>query len=239
VAARLVRVLIKKGLVQEEHLRMAKSPVDALGAILSEIVGNNFSGAKDEFDINICVSDHLEDYRGPEGVLFFTWNNVVDPQYIPLRPVFETLEGNPYRQTLMGSVYRWLYVAASRVFATFGFDEAQNMYAWRKECYMEAQENGEDVDLDGEVEASDPDKVMGYIRNAKNLILDDDQAAAAISSIADVNLRSAVINAERLYLASRKINLPVMSKECQKTLQDEAYYMDGDPNTGAGNQSLA
>jgi hypothetical protein len=134
----------------------------------------------------------------------------------------------------MGSVYRWLYVAASRVFATFGFDEAQNMYAWRKECYMEAQENGEDVDLDGEVEASDPDKVMGYIRNAKNLILDDDQAAAAISSIADVNLRSAVINAERLYLASRKINLPVMSKECQKTLQDEAYYMDGDPIPGLG-----
>jgi hypothetical protein len=95
VAARLVRVLIKKGLVQEEHLRMAKSPVDALGAILSEIVGNNFSGAKDEFDINICVSDHLEDYRGPEGVLFFTWNNVVNPQYIPCAQFLRRSKGIP------------------------------------------------------------------------------------------------------------------------------------------------
>jgi hypothetical protein len=234
VAAPLVRVLIKKGLVREEHVRMAKSPVDALGAILSEIVANNFSGAKDEFDINICVSDRIEDVRGTEGVLFFTWNNVTDPQYIPLRPVFEALEGNPNRSRLMGSLYQWLYVAASRVFEAFGFDEAKNMYAWRKECYTEARESGEDVDFEGEVEASDPDKVMDYIRDSRELVLENDQAAAAISSIADVKLRSAVVNAQRLYLASRKIKFPVMSKDCQKILRDAAYYMDGYPIPGLG-----
>jgi hypothetical protein len=38
------------------------------------------------------------------------------------------------------------------------------MYGWRKECYEEARENGEDVDLEGEVEFADPNKVIAYIR---------------------------------------------------------------------------
>jgi hypothetical protein len=31
--------------------------------------------------------------KKPEKVLFFSWNNSLDPQYIPLRPILESLEG--------------------------------------------------------------------------------------------------------------------------------------------------
>jgi len=194
----LARALIGKGLLREEHLQAAKSPVSALEVALAEIVNNNFCGAQDEFGIDLCISDRLEDYRKLEDVLFFVWNNSADPQYIPLRPVFEKLAGNPYREALLASVYQWLYGAASRAFDPFGFDEAKNVYAWRKESYTEARENGEDVDLEGEVEASDPAKVVSYIRDSEKLVLKDREAAAAVESITDKKLRAAFVSAKEL-----------------------------------------
>lgn len=230
----LARALIARGLLREEHLEAAKSPVSALEVALAEMVNDNFAGARDEFDIDLCVSDRLEDYRKPEDVLFFIWNNSTDPQYIPLRPVFETLEGNQHRERLMSSLYQWLYGAASRVFDPFGFDEAKNVYAWRKECYTEARENGEDVDLEGEVEAADPAKVVKYIRDAGRLILNSQKAVKAIDSITDKDIRAAFAKAHTIYVASRKIRLPSMSEDCRRILDDAAYYMDAYPVPGLG-----
>lgn len=138
----LARALITRGLLGEEHLQATTSPVGAVEAALAKMVNDNFCGARDEFDIDLCISDRLEDCRNPGNGLFFVWNNSTDPQYIPLRPVFEKLEGNPHRERLMASLYQWLYGAASRVFDPFGFEEAKNVYAWRKEYYTEARENG-------------------------------------------------------------------------------------------------
>lgn len=232
----LVRALIARGVLREEHLQAATSPVGVLEAALAEIVNNNFRGAqdKDEFDIGVSVSDRIEDYRRPENVLFFIWNNSTDPQYIPLRPIFEKLDGNPYREGLMASVYRWLYGAASRVFDVFGFDEAKNVYAYRKEWYAEARENGEDVDLEGEVEASDPARVITYIRDSEELMLNGKKAAAAVASIADDELRSAFLSAQQMYAASREIKLPTMSDDCLRILDDAAYYMEAYPVPGLG-----
>jgi hypothetical protein len=230
----LARALIGRGLLREEHLQAAKSPVSALEAALAEIVNNNFCGAQDEFNIDLCISDRLEDYRKLEDVLFFVWNNSMDPQYIPLRPVFEKLDGNPHRETLMASLYRWLYGAASRVFDPFGFDEAKNVYAWRKECYTEARENGEDVDLEGEVEASDPEKVVSYIRDSEKLVLEDREAAAAVESITNKKLRAAFVSAQQVYEVSQKIDLPTMSEDGRRILDDAAYYMDAYPVPGLG-----
>jgi hypothetical protein len=232
----MVRALIARGLLREEHLQVATSPVSALEVALAQIVNNNFCASQDEdeFDINVSIADRIEDYRRPENVLFFVWNNSTDPQYIPLRPVFEKLEGSPYREALMASVYRWLYGAASRVFDAFGFDEAKNVYAYRKEWYDEARENGEDVDLEGEVEASDPARVVSYIRDSEELKLNGEKAAAAIASIGDVKLRSAFVSAQQMYAASREIKLPTMSDDCLRTLDDATYYMDAYPIPGLG-----
>ncbi len=230
----LARALIARGLLREKHLQAAKSPVSALEAALAEIVNNNFAGARDEFDIDLCISDRLEDYRKPENVLFFVWNNSMDPQYIPLRPVFEKLAGNPYREALMASLYRWLYGAASRVFDVFGFDEAKNVYTWRQECYTEARENGEDVDLEGEVEASDSAKVVSYIRDSGKLVLKDREAAAAVESITDKKVRAAFVSAQQVYQVSQEIKLPTMPEDCLRILDDAAYYMDAYPVPGLG-----
>jgi len=233
-AVPLARALIRRGLLCEKHLQDATSPVGAVEAALAEIVTDNFRGAQDEFDITVCISDHLEDCRKPENILFFSWANSPDPQYIPLRPVFERLENNPYRDCLMASLYRWLYGAASKVFDAFGFDEAKNVYTWRKEWYAEARENGEDVDVEGEVEASDPAKVISYIRDSERLTLKDAHAIAAISSIADEKLRAAFANAGQMYEATRRIKLPSMSEECRRILDDAAYYMDSCPVPALG-----
>lgn len=230
----LARALITTGLLHEEHLQAAKSAVSALEAALAEMVNDTFAGARDEFDIDLCISDRLEDYRKPEDVLFFVWNNSMDPQYIPLRPVFEKLEGNPHRERLMASLYQWLYGAASRVFDSFGFDEAKNVYAWRKECYTEARENGEDVDLEGEVEASDPDKVVSYIRDSAKLVLKAREAAAVVESITDEKLRAAFVSAQQVYEVSQEIKLPTMPEDCRCILDDAAYYMDAYPVPGLG-----
>jgi len=226
--------LIRRGLLSERHLRNATSPVGAMEAALLEIVTEHFRDAQDEFDVSVCITDRLEDYRRPERVLFFIWSNSPDPQYISLRPVFERLENNPYRDRLMASLYRWLYGAASKVFDAFGFNEAKDVYTWRKEWYTEAQENGEDVDVESEVEASDPAKVVSYIRHSEVLALKDSEAIIAIRSITDERLRSAFANAREIYLAARKIQLPGMSEECRRILDDAAYYMDSSPVPGLG-----
>ncbi|PYP92029.1 MAG: hypothetical protein DMG65_05260 [Candidatus Angelobacter sp. Gp1-AA117] len=218
----------------EKHLEHATSPVGAVEAALAEIVTENFRGAQDEFDITASISDRLEDYRKPENILFFSWSNSPDPQYIPLRPVFERLENSPHRDQLMASLYRWLYGSASKVFDAFGFDEAKNVYTWRKEWYAEARENGEDVDVEGDVEASDPAKVISYIRDSERLALKDAHAIDAIHSIADEKLRSAFANARQMYAATRRIKLPSMSEECRRILDDAAYYMDSYPVPALG-----
>jgi len=235
----LARALIHRELLREDHLQGATSPVGALEAALTEIVNRNFSDAQDDFDMTVCITDRLDDYRKPDGVLFFVWSNSMDPQYIPLRPVFEKLEGNPHRERLMASLYQWLYGAASRVFVPFGLEEANNVHAWRKECYAEARENGEDVDLDGEdvdlegeVEAADPAKVMGYIRDSHKLILKANEVDPAVGSIADPKLKAAFVRANRMFLESRRIKLPSMSEDARRILDDAAYYMDAYPIPG-------
>lgn len=230
----LARALIARGLLREEDLEAAKSPLSALEAALAKMVNNNFAGVRDEFDIDLCISDRLEDYRKPENVLFFVWSNSTAPQYIPLRPVFESLEGNPHRERLMASLYQWLYGAACRVFDPFGFDEAKNVYAWRKECYTEARENGEDVDLEGEVEASDPAKVVSYIRDSEKLVLKDREASGIVESITDEKLRTAFVSAQEVYEVSQEIKLPTMSEDWRRILDDAAYYMDAYPVPGLG-----
>lgn len=233
-AVPLARGLIRRGLLSEKHLQGATSPVGAVEAALAEIVTEHFRGAHDEFDITVCISDRLDDYRKPDDVLFFIWSNSPDPQYIPLRPVFERLQNNPHRDRLMASLYRWLYGAASKVFDAFGFDEAKNVYTWRKEWYAEARENGEDVDVEGEVEAADPAKVVGYLRDSERLALKDSEAITAIHSIGNEKLRSAFANAQQMYAAARGIKLPSMSDEYRRILDDAAYYMDSYPVPGVG-----
>ena len=230
----LARALIQRGLLRKDHLQGATSPVGVLEGALTEIVNRNFSGAQDEFDMTVCITDRLDDCRKPDGVLFFVWSNSMDPQYIPLRPVFEKLEENPHRERLMASLYQWLYRAASRVFVPFGFDEAKNVYGWRRECYTEARENGEDVDLEGEIEAADPAKVIGYIRDSHRLILKAKEVDAAVRSIVDPKLRTAFVNANRVFLESRRIKLPSMTEDARRILDDAAYYMDACPVPGFG-----
>ena len=230
----LARTLIKRGLLRERHMDAAASAVSSLEAALGDFVASNFGYSRDEFDIRVRIADCLEEYRKPQDVLFFIWDHSNEPQYIPLRPVFEKLEGNPDREALMGSLYHWLYCSAARVFDVFGLREAENVYHWRKECYTEARENGEDVDLEGEVEAADPAKVISYIRNAEQLVLTGEKAAAAMESISDNKLRLAFEVAHRLYKVSRKIKLPVMAEKCRRILDDAAYYMDAYPIPGIG-----
>lgn len=230
----LARALIEKGSLGKQHLQAASSPVSALQAALGDFVGGNFGQSKDEFDVTVCISDCLDDYKKPENVLFFVWNHSFHPQYIPLRPVFEKLEGNPHQVRLMGSLYQWLYQSASRIFDVFGFAEAKNVHAWRRECYTEARENGEDVDLEGEVEVAHPEKVVSYIRKSEKLALEGNRATECFESISNPSLRSAFNEAYGLYVASGEIKLPKMSEECQRVLDDAAYYMDAYPIPALG-----
>lgn len=229
----LARALIEKGLLGKQHLHAASSPVSALEAALGDFVDRNFGQSKDEFDVTVCISDCL-DYKKPENVLFFVWNHSFDPQYIPLRPLFEKLDGNSHREILMASLYYWLYQSASRVFDAFGFEEAKNMYGWRKECYIEARENGEDVDLEGEVETANPANVVSYISMAEKIALKSKRAAEFIASISNPDLRSAFNEAHGLYVISREIKLPTMSEDCRRILDDAAYYMDASPVPALG-----
>ncbi len=118
----LARSLINQGLLVEKHLEKAPSPAGAIQAALTDIAYRALGDGPDQFAIEFGIADGLDEYRKPEKeVIFFVWNNTSDPQYIPLRPIYERLDGNPRREHLMASLYQWLYRTASRVFDAFGF----------------------------------------------------------------------------------------------------------------------
>ena len=231
----LVRYLIKEGLTSEKHLQAATTPAEALQSTLTEIVGRGLKGSDDQFGIELGISDGLDEHRRPsEQVLFFTWTNTADPQYIPLRPIYERLEENPNREPLMASLYYWLFCSALSVFEPFGFAEAENSYQLRREWYLSEREEGEDVDLEGEVEFADPAKAESYIRESNQRKLKKHEIASAVASIADPELRDAFQKAHRIFLASRAIRLPKMSSHCYRVLDDASYYMDASPIPALG-----
>jgi hypothetical protein len=231
----LARLLINQGLLVDKHLEKATSPADAIQTALTDIAYRAFGDGPDQFAIEFGIADGLDEYRKPEKeVIFFVWNNTSDPQYIPLRPIYERLDGNPRREHLMASLYQWLYRTASRVFDAFGFPEAEHIYQWRRDAYISEREAGEDVDLEGEMECADPAKVATYIRESGKLRLRPADVNTAIASITDIELRAAFQKAHTMYLGSRTIRLPVMSKACHQLIDDAAYYMDGSPLPGLG-----
>lgn len=231
----LARALIKNGFLGEKHLEKATSLVDAIQATLTEVVFRNFGEGPDQFSIELGISDSLDEYRQPEKrVLFFVWNNTGDPQYIPLRPIYERLDGNPRRERLMASLYYWLCRTAARVFEPFGILEAEHIYQWRRDAYISEREAGEDVDLEGEVEYADPAKVMPYIRHSDKLRFRAGEIRSGFDSIANEELRAAFQKAHTMYLESRSIRLPAMSSEAEQLVHDAAYYMDGSPLPALG-----
>ena len=231
----LARVLIENSLLLERHLKTATSPVAVVQAVLTDIVSPAFSDGHDPFSIELGIVDRLDEYRKPErDALFFIWNNTADPQYIPLRPIYERLDGNPQRTRLMASLYQWLYRTASRLFAPFAFAEAKHIYEWRRDAYISERDAGEDVDLEGEVEYADPAKIVDYIRNAHTLRFKSSEIRRAIESLTDSRLRDAFQRAHRMYLESRAIRLPAMSKERAQLVDEAAYYMDGSPLPAVG-----
>lgn len=231
----VAHLLINQRLLVEKHLEKATSPGDAIQAALTDIAYCAFGEGPDQFAIEFGIADGLDEYRKPEKeVIFFVWNNTSDPQYIPLRPIYERLDGNPRREYLMASLYQWLYRTASRVFEAFGFCEAEHIYQWRRDAYISEREAGEDVDLEGEVEFADPAKVATYIRESDKLRLRATDVSAAIASITDNRLRAAFQKAHTMYLGSRSIRLPAMSRACHQLIDDAAYYMDGSPLPGLG-----
>ena len=226
------RALVRKGLLTQKHLAGTESPVVALEKALAEIVRNASSSDQDVFDIEIRFTDRLDHSPESEDYLFFLWGNTNEPQYIPLRPFSDQLEGNVYRERLMGSLYHWLYETAKRVRLAFGFDHAKNLYQWRKEMYMDARKQGEDVDVEGEVEFANPSSVAGYIRDAKKLLLKDDELETALGLIQTVRIREAFAKAHCMFTLSRGIRIPGMTNECRVALEDAAYYIEGDPIPG-------
>jgi hypothetical protein len=231
----LARSLIQNRFLLEKHFEKASSPVDAIQAALTEIVSRNCGTGPDQFSIELGIADSLDEYRKPDKpVLFFVWNNTVDPQYIPLRPIYERLDGNPQRERLMASLYHWLYRTASRVFEPFGFVDAKHIYQWRRDAYISEREAGEDVDLEGEVECADPAKVVTYIRHSGKLRLKKRETRGVIDSISNSELRAAFERAYAMYLESRSIRLPVMPSESAELIHDAAYYMDASPLPAIG-----
>ncbi|HWH56501.1 MAG TPA: hypothetical protein VN682_02660 [Terriglobales bacterium] len=231
----LAQSLIEQELLVAKHLEKANSVVEALQAALTDIVIPAFGDGPDQFSIELGVTDALDEYRKPEkNVVFFVWNNTADPRYIPLRPIYECLNGNPRREGLMASLYLWLYRTASRVFEAFGFIDAQHIYQWRRDAYISEREAGEDVDLESEVECADPAKVVNYIRNSSRLRLKTGDIPEAIASIGDSQVRHAFQKAHEMYRESRSIRLPAMSNECAQLAHDAAYYMESSPLPALG-----
>lgn len=231
----LARALIGAGAVEARHLEKASSPAEGIQVALAEMAHDAFGDGPDQFSIELGISEVLDEDRKPEeNVLFFTWNNTSEPQYIPLRPIYERLEGSPLREQLMATLYEWLYQTASRVFDRFGFAEAEHIYQWRRDAYISERDAGEDVDLEGEVEYADPEKVVSYIRNSHELKLKTYEIAEAIQSITDPRLRTGFEKAHQMFVDSRAIRLPVMPKRFAQLVDDAAYYMDASPLPGLG-----
>ena len=228
----LAQALIAKGKLASHHFESCQGVAEVVQKALSEAITTASPAGDDRFDVEIRISDKLDGSESSRDCLFFSWGNSSDPQYIPLWPIFENLAGNPYRESLMASLYCWLYQAGWQVFCAWGYREAECIYGWRKEAYLEARESGEDVDLEGEVECSDPQKVAAYIRNSTELALRGKAVDVALSSIADKSIREAFEKAHQIFLLSRKIKLPDTPVECRSILDDAAYYMEGEPIPG-------
>lgn len=227
--------LAERGWMQEKHLSAAGSVVEALGNALVGIVERATpAGGKDAFGIEIYLTDRME--FGPEqkNVLFLVWSPTNGPQYIPLRPFYEQLDGNPCRDRLMATLYQWLYRASQRVLPTFGLAEAASLYEWRATCYKEAREDGEDVDLEGEVEAANPDSLPSYIRNSSGLKLKSSEIESALASITRAEIRGAFEKARQLFLKTRAIRLPEMSPRYKAIQREVEEYQDGDPMPALG-----
>jgi len=228
----LAQALIAKGKLASHHFESCQGVAEVVQKALSEAITTASPAGDDRFDVEIRISDKLDGSESSRDCLFFSWGNSSDPQYIPLWPIFENLAGNLYRESLMASLYCWLYQAGWQVFCAWGYREAECIYGWRKEAYLEARESGEDVDLEGEVECSDPQKVAAYIRNSTELALRGKAVDVALSSIADKSIREAFEKAHQIFLLSRKIKLPDTPVECRSILDDAAYYMEGEPIPG-------
>ncbi len=231
------RILVQRGQLGPKHLAQADSVVSALEHALQEIVDSATTPRDhDAFDIEVRLTDNLG--RGiPESseYLFFLWGSVSpETQYIPLRPFYDQLDGNPNRDRLMASLYHWIYQTTCRVFVGFGFDDAKALFTYREECYKREREAGEDVDLKGEVEFADPFSVITYIRHYKRLRLKRHEVANALSSILPIQVREAFVKAHSMFTLSRGIRIPMMTPECRDIFEDAAYYIEGDPVPAIG-----
>src|SRR6185437_5761754 len=114
-ALALAQALIAKGGVTCRHFENCQSVAEILQKTLSEVVTTASTDGEDRFDVEIRISDKLDEGESLRDCLFFSWGNSSDPQYIPLRPIFEKLAGNPYRESLMASLYGWLHQAGWQV----------------------------------------------------------------------------------------------------------------------------
>ncbi len=230
------RVLINRGLLGQKHLAQAESVISALDLALQEVIDNATTPRdKDAFEIEIRLTDNLGD-RGVEGseYLYFLWGNTSEPRYIPLRPFYDQLEENPYRDRLMASLYHWVYQTTCRIFSGFGFEDAKALFTYRQESYKRERENGQDVDLEGEVECAHPSSVVNYIRHSKRLMLKQHEVDNAFSSILGDELGEAFVKAHSMFTLSRSVNIPMMTPECRDVLEDAAYYINGDPVPAVG-----
>lgn len=115
----LARALIVKGKLAPYHFENCQAVAGVLQNALSEAVTTACPASEDRFDVEIRISDNLDERESRRDCLFFSWGNTGDPQYIPLRPIFEKLAGNPYQEPLMASLYRWLHQAAWQVFCAW------------------------------------------------------------------------------------------------------------------------
>jgi hypothetical protein len=220
------RMLIDKGLLVGKHFGMAGSTIEVLRNALTEIVMNaSGSDQRDEFDVEIQLTDQFGDRRTSEDCLFFVWNCRKGTEYIPLRPVFDALKQDPDRERLMASLYHWIYRASSKLCWIFGFDEASWTCTERRAWYEESRESGEE---DGAPEFADPSTVVRYIRDAKQLRLKEYEIDGAIASIRKPALRDAFQKAHNTYVLSHQIRLPDMTKECQEIVGEAEYYMGED-----------
>jgi hypothetical protein len=227
------RTLVEKGLLIQKHLSGATSVVEALSNALTDLVEKASGSSKDEFGIEIYLTDRIDDRQPSADCLFFAWTKASDVEYIPLRPVFDQLEGNKQRERLMATLYYWIYQTASTVFMPFGFEEATSTYEYRKAVYQEGRDSGEDVDLEGEVEFANLSSVVDYIRLSDELKLKEREVELVVSSIKNPCLREAFRKAHSMWVLSRQIKLPDMTSDCEQILKDATFYMwDSAPGIG-------
>src|SRR5258708_14536507 len=170
--------MVKRGLLERRHLAGSGSVPQVLERALSEFL-EKATGEPwaDKFEIELTLSDEPVGYSGQlyrggkrnrrADFLVLTWTNRAETQYIPLRPVFDQLRGNPQRERLMASLYQWLYQGSWHVFYGFGFDEAEEAYLWRKEANLSSRAEGKDSQLEAEGELARPASLTASSRRHK------------------------------------------------------------------------